>query len=115
MGNKVRARMQLRNSENRIFLGGDSGHQPTASDYREGTPMRRGELLEIAAEIQGEVAKHYDGQADQKQMQLEETAGIPTGIAPDIHRQVELRKAKRAATPDNLATEASEVRALGRM
>jgi hypothetical protein len=30
-------------------------------------------------------------------------AGIPTGVAPDIHRQVELRKAERAAAPDNLA------------
>jgi hypothetical protein len=37
-------------------------------------------------------------------MQLEETTGIPTGVAPDIHRQVELRKTKRAAAPDNLAT-----------
>ena len=27
------------------------------------------------------------------------------GIAPNIHRQVELRKAKRAAAPDNLAEE----------
>jgi hypothetical protein len=52
----------------------------------------------VSAEIQGEVAKHYDGpQADQKQLKLEETGGIPTGVAPDIHRQVELRKAKRAA------------------
>jgi hypothetical protein len=60
----------------------------------------------VAAEIQSETAKHFEGpQADQKQMQLEDTAGIPTGIAPDIHRQVELRKAKRAAAPDNLATE----------
>jgi len=60
----------------------------------------------FAAEVQAETAKHYEGpQADQKQMQLEETAGIPTGIAPDIHKQVELHKAKRAAAPDNLATE----------
>ena len=60
-------------------------------------------------EIQGAVAKHYDGpQADQKQMQLEETGGIPTGVAPDIHRQVELRKAKRAAPPDNLAMEPAD-------
>jgi len=50
----------------------------------------------VAAEIQSETAKHYEGpQADQKQLQLVETAGIPTGVAPDIHRQVELRKAKR--------------------
>jgi len=34
------------------------------------------------------------------------TAGIPTGIAPDIHRQVELRKAGRATAPDNPATTA---------
>jgi hypothetical protein len=60
----------------------------------------------VAAEVASESAKHFDGpQADQKQMQLEETAGIPTGIAPDIHRQVELRKAKRAAAPDNLVTD----------
>jgi hypothetical protein len=63
----------------------------------------------VAAEIQSEVAKHYDGpQADQKQMQLQETAGIPTGVAPDIHRQVELRKAKRGAAPDNLATDTAD-------
>ncbi len=60
----------------------------------------------VTAEVQSETAKHFEGpQADQKQMRLEDTAGIPTGIAPDIHRQVELRKAKRAAAPDNLATE----------
>lgn len=59
----------------------------------------------VAAEVQSETAKHFDGpQADQKPKTLEETAGIPTGVAPDIHRQVELRKAKRAAAPDNLAT-----------
>ena len=29
---------------------------------------------------------------------------IPTGIVPDIHRQVELRKVIRAVAPDNLAT-----------
>jgi hypothetical protein len=62
----------------------------------------------VAAEIQVETAKHFEGtQADQKQMQLEETAGIPTGVAPDIHKQVELRKAKRAAAPDNLVTEST--------
>jgi hypothetical protein len=58
----------------------------------------------VAAEVQSEAAKYFEGpQTDQKQMQLEETAGIQTGVAPDIHRQVELRKAKRAAVPDNLA------------
>ena len=57
-----------------------------------------------------QTAKHFEGpQADQKQMQLEETAGIPTGLAPDIHRQVELRRAKqRKPAPDNLAPETPE-------
>jgi hypothetical protein len=41
----------------------------------------------VVAEIQSETAKHFEEQqAVEKQMQLEETAGIPTGIAPDIHR-----------------------------
>ena len=67
----------------------------------------------FAAEVQAETAKHYEGpQADQKQMQLEETAGIPTGLAPDIHKQVELRRAKqRKPAPDNLAPETPEGRA----
>jgi hypothetical protein len=69
----------------------------------------------VAAEVQSEVAQHYEGpQADQQQMQLEQTAGIPTGVAPDIHRQVELRKAKRAAPPDNLLSETPQVQALER-
>jgi len=60
----------------------------------------------VAAEVASESAKYFEGpQADQKQMQLQDTAGIPTGIAPDIHRQVETRKAKRAAAPGNLALE----------
>ena len=50
-----------------------------------------------------------DGQtAEQKQQSIEETAGIPTGLAPDIHRQVEMRRAKRKAAPDNLAPESKE-------
>ena len=63
----------------------------------------------VAAKIQSETAQHFEGpQADQKQMQLQDTAGIPTGVAPDIHRQVGLRKAKRTAAPDNLATEPAD-------
>jgi hypothetical protein len=35
---------------------------------------------------------------------LEDTAGIPTGLAPDIAKQVEIRRARRnKPTPDNLA------------
>jgi hypothetical protein len=60
----------------------------------------------IGAEIQEENVKHFEGaQPEQKQRTLEDTAGIPTGIAPDIEKQVTLRKAKRAAL-DNLASEA---------
>ncbi len=81
----------------------DSGPRNTARAAGRGLDILDGLF---AAEVQSETAKHYEGpQADQKQMQLEETAGIPTGIAPDIHGQVELRKAKRAAAPDNLGTE----------
>ncbi len=32
-------------------------------------------------------------------MQLEETGGIPTGVAPDIHGQVELSKANARQRP----------------
>ena len=39
------------------------------------------------------------------------TAGIPTGVAFDIHKQIELRRAKeRAAAPDNLVPEKPHVR-----
>ena len=42
----------------------------------------------VTAELQSETAKHFEGpQADQKQMQLEETVGIPTVVASDIHRK----------------------------
>lgn len=64
----------------------------------------------FAAEVQAEVVDFFkDGQtAEQMQQSLEETAGIPTGLAPDIHRQVELRRAKRKPAPDNLAPEPAE-------
>jgi hypothetical protein len=63
----------------------------------------------VAAEVQAETVKHFDGkQPEEQQRSLEETAGIPTGLAPDIHRQVELRRAKRAAAPDNLAKDAPD-------
>jgi hypothetical protein len=58
----------------------------------------------ITSEVQNETVKHFEGeQPGEKQFRLEETAGIPTGLAPDIHRQIELRKAKLAKAPDNLA------------
>lgn len=58
----------------------------------------------VAAEIQAENVQHFEQpQPEQKPRTLEETAGIPTGLAPDIEKQVELRKVKRAKAPDNLA------------
>jgi hypothetical protein len=32
----------------------------------------------------------------------------PTGLAPDIHKQIKIRRAKRKFTPDNLAPEPSQ-------
>ena len=64
----------------------------------------------IAAEVQAETVKHFEGaQPEERQRTLEDTAGIPTGLAPDIHKQVELRRAKqRTPAPDNLAAETPE-------
>jgi hypothetical protein len=60
----------------------------------------------VAAEVQAETVKHFEGKQPEEQRSIEETAGIPTGLAPDIHRQVELRRAKqRKPAPDNLAPE----------
>ena len=41
-----------------------------------------------------------DGKAEQRP--LEETAGIPTGIAPDIAVQIQRRRNRKQQTPDNL-------------
>lgn len=65
----------------------------------------------VAAEVQAETVKHFEGKQPEEQRSIEETAGIPTGLAPDIHRQVELRRAKqRKPAPDNLAPETPEGR-----
>jgi hypothetical protein len=63
----------------------------------------------VAAEVQTETVKNFEGpQPDEERRTLEDTAGIPTGVAFDIHNQIELRRAKRAASPDNLAPEAPD-------
>jgi hypothetical protein len=66
----------------------------------------------VTAEVQAETVEHFAGpQPDEEQRSLEETAGIPTGVAFDIHKQIELRRAKeRAAAPDNLASDKPHVR-----
>jgi hypothetical protein len=66
----------------------------------------------VAAEVQNETVKHFEGpQPDEEQRTLEETAGIPTGVSFDIHKQIELRRAKeRAAAPVTLTKETPPVR-----
>lgn len=60
----------------------------------------------FAAEVQEETVKHFEQpQSGQKRRTMDDTAGIPTGVAPDIEKQVALRKAKRRPPPDNLAPE----------
>jgi hypothetical protein len=50
----------------------------------------------VASELQEETVKFFEGkQPEEQQRSLEDTAGFPTGLAPDIHRQVELRRVKR--------------------
>jgi len=66
----------------------------------------------VVAEVQAETVKHFEGpQPGEQERTLEETAGIPTGVAFDIHRQIEIRRAKeRAAAPVNLTKETQPVR-----
>jgi hypothetical protein len=66
----------------------------------------------VVAEVQTETVKHFEGpQPGEAQRSLEDTAGIPTGVAFDIHKQIELRRAKeRAAAPVNLTKETPPVR-----
>jgi hypothetical protein len=60
----------------------------------------------IASEVQAETAARFSGtNPDDRQREIEETAGIPTGVAPDLHRQVEIRKAKRVAALEKLVVE----------
>jgi hypothetical protein len=84
----------------------------------------------LTAELQMEIVKHFEQPQSNKlqpkpfQKSLEETAGIPTGVATDIEMQVAIRKAELAAleaaeaaraearrpkpSPDNLAKEGPE-------
>jgi hypothetical protein len=66
----------------------------------------------VAAEVQTETVEHFAGpQPEERQRTLEDTAGIPTGVAFDIHRQIELRRAKeRAAAPVKVTRETTPVR-----
>ena len=49
----------------------------------------------VAAEVQSETVEHFAGpQIGDTERTLQQTAGIPTGVAFDIHKQIELRRAK---------------------
>ena len=70
----------------------------------------------IAAEVQGETVKHFQqAQPEDKIRSIDDTAGIPTGVAPDIERLVAQRQAEFNAAyaaskaPDNLATDTPSV------
>jgi hypothetical protein len=61
----------------------------------------------IYAEVQQETAEHFAGaQPSEKQRRLEETAGIATGLSPDIQKQIEARRKKVEKAADNLAGDA---------
>ena len=61
----------------------------------------------IAAEVQGETVEHFSGeQPEAKERTIEETEGIPTGVAFDIQRQIEHHRAKQTADDEKAKTEA---------
>jgi hypothetical protein len=52
----------------------------------------------VAAEVQSEVVEYFKGdESEVKERTLQNTAGIPTGVAFDIHKQIERLRAKQAA------------------
>ena len=51
----------------------------------------------IDSEVQQEIFQQFQQpQAGQIQLKLDDTAGIPTGLSPELTKQIELRKARRA-------------------
>lgn len=62
------------------------------------------------SEVQAATAKIYqDGKKPESQpRRLEDTAGIPVDLAPEIAEQVNIRRAKRRAAENNLAPETTQ-------
>jgi hypothetical protein len=61
----------------------------------------------IAAEVQTETVEHFSGeQPEAKERSIEETGGIPTGVAFDIQRQIERHRAKQTADDEKAKAEA---------
>jgi hypothetical protein len=60
----------------------------------------------VVAKVQTETVEHFAGpQPDEAQRTIEETAGIPTGVAFDIHRQIEKLRAQQAVRPEKMPSE----------
>jgi hypothetical protein len=58
----------------------------------------------FAAEMQTETVENFAGpQPDDERRTLEDTAGISTGVAFDLHRQIEKRRAQQAVRPEKLS------------
>ncbi len=55
----------------------------------------------VDSEVMSENVAYYS-QPNPTQRPLEETAGIPTGIAPDIQHQIERRRARKSSPADTL-------------
>jgi hypothetical protein len=55
----------------------------------------------VDSEVMSSNVEHYS-QPNPTQRPLEETAGIPTGIAPDIQHQIEWRKARKSRPADTV-------------
>jgi hypothetical protein len=61
----------------------------------------------IAAEVQGETVEYFSGeQPEQRERTIQETSGIPTGVAFDLHRQIEKLRAKQTAQEEKSSAEA---------
>ena len=56
----------------------------------------------VDSEVMSENVDYYSGKGKAEQRPLEQTAGIPTGIAPDIEVQIQKRRNRKAQVPDNL-------------
>ncbi len=68
------------------------------------------------SKVQADLVKEFDPKApkEQQQRSMDETAGIPTGLAPDIQvrvriMQIEFRREQKAAGPDNIAPEPGDI------
>jgi hypothetical protein len=60
----------------------------------------------VQSEEQGKYVEHFEGpqpeQQKQRQKGVEDTAGVPTGIAPELEAQLAKRR-KRKPPPDDFA------------